>query len=66
MDGQPRFLVRHGQVCDDVMSSEQVTRAELMEALRREGCSSLEKVRFAVLETDGSITLGFRSKDYGG
>jgi uncharacterized membrane protein YcaP (DUF421 family) len=58
VDGQPRWLVRHGQICDDVMRSEQVTRAELMEALRREGCSSLNSVRFAVLETDGSITLG--------
>jgi uncharacterized membrane protein YcaP (DUF421 family) len=63
VDGQPRILVRHGRLHDDVMNSEQVTRAELIEALRREGCSSLKKVRFAVLETDGSITLGFRSKD---
>jgi uncharacterized membrane protein YcaP (DUF421 family) len=62
VDGEPRILVRHGQICDDVMRSEQITRAELMEALRREGCSSLENIRFAVLETDGSITLGVRSK----
>ena len=63
VDGEFRILVRHGQVCDDVMRTEQVTRAELMEALRREGCSSLANIRYAILETDGSITLGVRPKD---
>jgi uncharacterized membrane protein YcaP (DUF421 family) len=62
VDGVPRILVRHGHVQDDVMGSEQVTRAELIEALRREGYSSLEKIRFAILETDGSITVGGRTK----
>jgi uncharacterized membrane protein YcaP (DUF421 family) len=62
VDGEPTVLVRHGDVCDRAMRSEQVTRAELMEALRREGCSSLVNLRYAVLETDGSITIGVRSK----
>jgi uncharacterized membrane protein YcaP (DUF421 family) len=62
VDGVPRILVRHGHVQDDVMGSEQVTRAELIEALRREGYSSLDKIRFAILETDGSITVGGRTK----
>lgn len=62
VDGKPRILVRHGEICGDVMRSEQVTRAELMEALRREGCSSLQNVRYAILETDGSITLGAREQ----
>jgi uncharacterized membrane protein YcaP (DUF421 family) len=48
-------------VNDEVLEEEQVTRAELIEALRREGHSSLTRVRFAILETDGSITLGMRS-----
>jgi uncharacterized membrane protein YcaP (DUF421 family) len=60
VDGEPRILVRHGRICSKAMRSEQVTRAELMEALRREGCSSLRKVRFSVLETDGSITTVMR------
>jgi uncharacterized membrane protein YcaP (DUF421 family) len=42
------------------MADEQVTRSELIEALRREGCSSLLSVRFAVLENDGSISIGKR------
>ena len=61
IEGVPRILVRHGEVDDEVMRREQVSRAELIEALRREGHSSLRKVRFAVLENDGSISFGVRS-----
>jgi uncharacterized membrane protein YcaP (DUF421 family) len=60
VDGLPRILVRHGHVCTDILNGEQVTRSELLEALRREGHSSLTKVRLAVLETDGSITFATR------
>ena len=63
VDGLPRILVRHGHVCDDTLNGEQVTRSELLEALRREGHSSLTNVRFAVLETDGSITIASRAGD---
>ena len=63
VDGLPRILVRHGHVCDDTLHGEQVTRSELLEALRREGLSSLTNVRFAVLETDGSITIAKRAGD---
>src|SRR4029450_12002971 len=62
VDGVPRVLVRHGHVNDRVMKEEQITRGELIEALRREGHTALTDIRFAILETDGSITLGARSK----
>jgi uncharacterized membrane protein YcaP (DUF421 family) len=60
LEGVPRVLVRNGRVRADVLRRQQVTRSELIEALRREGCTSLAKVRFAVLENDGSITVGLR------
>jgi uncharacterized membrane protein YcaP (DUF421 family) len=63
VDGVPRILVRHGEVRGSVLKEEQITRAELLEALRREGCSALTKVRFAMLETDGSITLAKRDSE---
>jgi uncharacterized membrane protein YcaP (DUF421 family) len=59
-EGVPKVLVRHGRMNREVMAEEKVTPSELIEALRREGHSSLEKVRFAVLENDGTITVGFR------
>jgi uncharacterized membrane protein YcaP (DUF421 family) len=60
--GRPRILVRNGHVLKDVLAREQITPKELLEALRREGCTSLTKVRYAVLENDGTITVGMRLK----
>ena len=63
VDGVPRVLVRHGHVNDRIMKEEQITRGELIEALRREGHTALTDIRFAMLETDGSITLAARRKE---
>jgi uncharacterized membrane protein YcaP (DUF421 family) len=60
LEGTPRVLVRNGQVCSDVLAQERITHSELLEALRKEGCTSLTKVRYAVLENDGIITVGLR------
>jgi uncharacterized membrane protein YcaP (DUF421 family) len=62
LEGRPRILVRHGTVCNEVLAREQISHSELIEALRREGCSSLSKVRYAVLENDGQISIGLRSR----
>jgi uncharacterized membrane protein YcaP (DUF421 family) len=61
-EGVPKILVRNGQVRRLALIQERITRSELIEALRREGCTSLNRVRFAVLETDGTITVGLRCK----
>ena len=47
-------------VCKDALAREQITHSELVEALRREGCASLTKVRYAILENDGHISVGLR------
>lgn len=60
LEGKPKILVRNGNVCKDVLAREQITHSELIEALRREGCSSLTKVRYAILENDGHISIGLR------
>src|SRR5262245_9464292 len=60
LEGKPRILVRHGNVCKRVLAREQIPRSELLEALRREGCTSLTKVRYAILENDGHISIGLR------
>ncbi len=62
LEGKPRILVRNGRVCKDVLVREQITHSELVEALRREGCSSLIKVRYAILENDGHISIGLRGR----
>jgi len=60
LEGKPKILVRNGHVCKEVLAREQITHSELVEALRREGCSSLTKVRYAILENDGQISIGLR------
>jgi uncharacterized membrane protein YcaP (DUF421 family) len=62
LEGTPRVLVRHGRVLKQVLAEEQITHSELLEALRREGCSSLSKVRYAILEPGGDITIGLRAE----
>ena len=62
LEGTPRVLVRHGHVYRDVMSEERVTHSELIEAMRREGCATLTNVRFALLENDGTITVGLKDE----
>lgn len=59
-EGKPRLLLRNGKVYYDVLAEERITRSELLEACRREGCTSLCQVRFAMLENDGSISIGLR------
>ncbi len=62
LEGTPRFLVRHGRVLKESLAREQITQSELLEALRREGCTSLTNVRYAILENDGAITIGLRAR----
>jgi uncharacterized membrane protein YcaP (DUF421 family) len=62
LEGTPRFLIRHGHVLRDELAREQITQSELMEALRREGCFSIGRVRYAILENDGGISVSLRAK----
>jgi uncharacterized membrane protein YcaP (DUF421 family) len=64
LDGTPRILIRHGQVRTEALASEQITHTDLLEALRREGCTSITKIRYAVLENDGAITIGLRAEHH--
>ena len=60
VEGRPKILVRHGHVLNEVLDDQRVTRSELMEALRHQGCTAVTEVRFAILENDGAISVGKR------
>jgi hypothetical protein len=47
-EGVPKILVRNGQVRRLALIQERITRSGLIEALRREGCTSLSRVRFSL------------------
>ncbi len=55
MVSEPVLLVHDGQVLAEHLRQNYMTRADLMAAIRRRGYASLDDVRFAVLEIDGSV-----------
>ena len=61
LEGRPRFLLRCGKVDYATMHSEAVSRNELLAALRENGCFRPSQAEWAVLETNGSISVKPRS-----
>lgn len=57
MVGEPVVLVSDGLPRWDRMRREGVTREELMAGLREHGVASLDEIRLAVLEVDGTISV---------
>jgi uncharacterized membrane protein YcaP (DUF421 family) len=55
--GEPRILIREGEVIKSALEAEDITHHELMAALREHGREAVEDVRLAVLEVDGSISV---------
>jgi uncharacterized membrane protein YcaP (DUF421 family) len=55
--GRARLLVRHGQVDAVALREERISHEDLLQALRENGCPSIEFCRLAVLETDGTISV---------
>jgi uncharacterized membrane protein YcaP (DUF421 family) len=55
--GEPIVLVQDGRVIDGNLDRERITREELDEQARLSQIDSIEKVRWAVLETSGQISF---------
>src|SRR5207302_5078165 len=55
--GKARILVYRGQVQDDALHCERMSREELMQALRENGCAAVCDCRLAVLEVDGTVSV---------
>ncbi len=53
----PMVLVHDGQVVRDELRHSRLTMADLMEAIRVHGLATLDDVKYAVLEVDGSIAV---------
>jgi uncharacterized membrane protein YcaP (DUF421 family) len=56
-EGRPQLLIRNGIVDYDALRRESVTHNELLMALRANQCLSPHQAAYAVLETDGSISV---------
>ena len=57
LEGDPVVLVVDGEVLDRNLERERMTRDELEAEARLQQMSSLDDVRFAVLETNGKISF---------
>jgi len=55
--GDPTLLVHEGRMIPERMRREGVTQDELLMQAREHGINSLEEVREAVLEVDGTISI---------
>lgn len=61
LDGRPEVLIHNGSVYADVLARNRLSLEELRSTLRRQGCFDLNEVEFAVLETNGAISVKTRS-----
>ncbi len=57
VEGLPVLVMRDGQVLNDVLHVERVTREELLESARKQGIADLAHVRYAVIEPDGKFSF---------
>jgi uncharacterized membrane protein YcaP (DUF421 family) len=57
LDGQPIVLVVNGDVIEDNLRRERLTRDELEAEARLQQAESLDDVKLAVLETGGNISV---------
>ena len=55
--GHPIPLVYNGQVLPKRMAATGLSMDDILEGLRERGYDNIQQVRFAVLETDGSISV---------
>jgi uncharacterized membrane protein YcaP (DUF421 family) len=56
-EGEPIVLVEDGHVIERNLRRERLTRTDLEEEARQQQVSSLEEIRWAILEKDGSISV---------
>jgi uncharacterized membrane protein YcaP (DUF421 family) len=54
--GKPRALIRNGEILDEALAAEGISRAELLAGLRKLGHESPETVKLATLEETGHIS----------
>ncbi len=63
IEGIPAVIVSNGEVVEETMRIERMSRTDLNEAARQQGIGDLSEVKLAVLETNGLVSF---VKDEGG
>jgi uncharacterized membrane protein YcaP (DUF421 family) len=65
VEGVPVLLARNGQVFDDVLRREHVSREDFEEALRQAENGEVADIGYALLETNGKISFVMRDGERG-
>lgn len=55
--GKPSIIIRNGVIDQREMSKNRITIDELLEELRGQGFNDISKLKYAVLETNGKISI---------
>jgi uncharacterized membrane protein YcaP (DUF421 family) len=63
LNGEPIVLVEDGEVIEDNLRRQRLTKEEIGAEARLEGISSIEEVRWAILETNGRISFVTKSDE---
>lgn len=57
VDGEPSILIKKGKINFNALKSQQINLDELMEELRLVGYFDLDDIQYAILETNGKISV---------
>lgn len=57
ISAQPTILVHHGKLLEDHMNKERVTPDEIFSAMHESGLEKLSEVEWAILDSDGKISI---------
>lgn len=57
VESSPAVLVQHGQLVEENLNKERVAPDEIFSEMHKVGLEKLEQVRWAILETDGNISI---------
>jgi uncharacterized membrane protein YcaP (DUF421 family) len=60
IEGRPEVLIHNGHLYREILDRERLTQQDIDAALRKAGCMSIQDVAFAVLESNGEITVHSR------
>lgn len=57
LDGEPQLIIADGKIIPEICKKEKITREEIQSVLREHNLDDLNEVSYAVLETNGQISV---------
>ncbi len=61
--GRPEMIIEDGKINQKTMNANRFTVDELAEELRKKGVTDIAAIKYAVLETDGTLSVMLRAAD---